>query len=105
MKRSWIQFGVALIASLCVFITAISIYLGFRIPHMPRRPNAAGQLIYAINNHGVTHYISLFDHVLDVMRNLALISLISLCFGPGLLIVAWRSGVGDPYGRRRRGWG
>ena len=45
------------------FLTAL--YFIARIPHTPLSPNAAHGYVFPYNNHGVVHYVTWFDHLID----------------------------------------
>jgi hypothetical protein len=71
----------------------MSLYFWLEIPRTPEVPDPSHGYVYPYNNHGVTHYVGWFDHLLDnVFQNAAFI-VVPLVIVLVVLLMAVRDGA------------
>ena len=63
--KSIASYVVAFAFSLVLIVGFISLYFWFEIPRTPRAPDPENGFVFPYNNHGVTHYVTWFDHALS----------------------------------------
>jgi|GEM_PF-4291776 len=80
--RNW---GITLVLILALGGIPTNIYMIERIPRTPLKPDPVAGFVYPLDNHGVVHYVTWFDNLVELYIHIGII-----VFVPTLiLLVVW----------------
>jgi hypothetical protein len=70
----------ALICAIVVLfaMAPASLYFWNEVPHTPTKPDLKNGFVFPYNSHGVTHYVTWFDHLLSNAFGIALLVVIPI---------------------------
>jgi len=75
-----------------VFWIIGAIYFSVILPHAPLTPDPVHGFIYPHNNHGVIHYFTHFDHILDEAADILAFTCIPFLIVGGVFAMAYQVG-------------
>jgi hypothetical protein len=84
-------FVAAFLGAVVAWIIGV-LYFGVEISHTPIVPDAVHGFVYPHNNHGVTHYFTMFDHILDRISATLMFICIPILVVGGMFVLAYQTG-------------